>query len=86
MRTARCGSEAEEEESPMGVIMTGIIAAVVIAVGAGFVLREQQEPSWEVFSTASTRVGDPGANLVGPDFSGEAGGGAAHAEGEETPG
>ena len=70
----------------MGVILTGIVAAIVIAVGAGFVLREQQEPAWQVYSTQSTRVGDPGANLVGADFSGEPGGGTTHAEGEETPG
>ena len=70
----------------MSVILAGIVAAVIFAVGAGFVLRGQQEPSWQVYSTTSTRVGDPGANLVGSDFSGEAGGGEAHAEGEETPG
>lgn len=70
----------------MGVILAGIVAAVIVAVGAGFVLRGQQEPSWQVYSTQSTRVGDPGANLVGQDFSGEAGGGETHAEGEETPG
>ncbi len=70
----------------MGVILAGIVAAVVIAIGAGVFLRSEQEPAWQVYSTTSTRVGDPGENLVGPDWSGEPGGGAAHAEGEETPG
>lgn len=70
----------------MGVILTGIVAAIVIAIGAGFALRSQQEPSWEAYSTASTRVGDPGANLVGRDFSGDPGDEPAGAEGEETPG
>jgi hypothetical protein len=71
----------------MGTILAGIVAAVVIAIGAGVVLRNEQEPAWQVYSSAqSTRVGDPGENLVGPDWSGEAGGGAQHAEGEETPG
>ena len=71
----------------MGVILSGIVVAVVIAVGAGFYLRTEQEPAWQVYSSdASTRVGDPGQNLVGPDYSGEPGGGAAQAEGEETPG
>ena len=54
----------------MGVILTGIVAAIVIALGAGFVLRAEQKPAWEVYSTASTRVGDPGVNLVGSDWSG----------------
>ena len=70
----------------MGVILTGIIAAVVIAIGSSFVLRAEQVPAWQFYShDASTRVGDPGHNLVGPGFTGEPGGGASHAEGEETP-
>lgn len=68
----------------MGVIFTGIIAAIVIAVAAGFALRTQQQPAWEVYSTSSARVGDPGANLVGPDFSGEPEGVPARAEGAEA--
>jgi hypothetical protein len=70
----------------MGVIFAGILAAIVLAVGAGFVLRGEQEPAWQAYSTDSTRVGDPGKNLVGTDFSGEPGGGPDVAEGEETPG
>lgn len=71
----------------MGVILMGIAAAIVIAIGASFVLDAEQEPAWQVYSsTQSTRVGEPGDNLVGPAWSGEAGGGAAPAEGEETPG
>lgn len=70
----------------MGVILLGIVVAVVIAIGAGFVLRGQQEPVWQVYSTSSTRVGDPGQNLVGPDYSGEPAGTILHAEDErETP-
>jgi len=70
----------------MGTIVSGIVAAVVIAVAASYILRAEQEPAWEAYSTQSVRVGDPGHNLVGPDYSGEPGGGEAHAEGEETPG
>lgn len=66
----------------MGVILTGIIAAIVLAVGAGFVLRAEQEPAWKVYSTGSTRVGDPGHNLVGADFDG----GSEASESDETPG
>ena len=68
----------------MGVILTGIIAAAAIAVGAGFVLRGEQELAWEAYSTPSTRVGDPGQNLVGPNWSGEPGGAPHVAEEEEA--
>jgi hypothetical protein len=70
----------------MGVILVGIAAAIVIAIGASFVLDAEQEPAWQVYSTQSTRVGEPGDNLVGPSWNGEPGAGAAQAEGEETPG
>jgi hypothetical protein len=55
----------------MGVILAGIAAVIVIAVGAGLVLRAEQEPAWQVYSTTSTRVGDPGSNLVGPEWTDE---------------
>jgi hypothetical protein len=70
----------------MGVILMGIAAAIVIAIGASFVLDAKQETAWQVYSTQSTRVGEPGDNLVGPAWSGEPGGSATQAEGEETPG
>ncbi len=68
----------------MGVILAGIVAAAVLAVGAGFILRSEQRAAYEVYSTGSTRVGDPGQNLVGPQWTGEPGGGETVAEGEET--
>ena len=68
----------------MGVVITGIIAVIVIAIGASFVLRAEQEPAWQAYSTGSARVGDPGHNLVGTDYNGEPGEGEAEAEGEET--
>jgi hypothetical protein len=55
----------------MRMILTGIVLAIVIAVGAGYVLQAQQELSWQFFSTDSTRVGDPGNNLVGRNWTGE---------------
>lgn len=57
----------------MGMIFTGIAAAVVIAIGAGFFLGSQGEDrrAWQVYSTSSVRVGDPGENLVGPGWTGE---------------
>jgi hypothetical protein len=70
----------------MGAVLTGIVAAVVLAVGAGYVLQREQERTWEAFSTGSTRVGNPGVNLVGPDWSGNPRGVPAEtAAGETAP-
>ena len=52
----------------MPMILTGIVVAIAIAIGAGYLMRSEQEPSWRVYSTDSTRVGDPGHNLVGPEW------------------
>ena len=68
----------------MGMILTGIVAAAAIAIGAGYYMTAEQEPSWQVFSTTSTRVGDPGSNLVGKSWTGDPTTGAASAEGAET--
>lgn len=70
----------------MGIILTGIVVAIAIAAGAGYFMSAEQRPSWEVYSTPSTRVGDPGQNLVGKAWTGEPGSGAvATAEAEEPP-
>lgn len=69
----------------MGMILTGIIVAIAIAVGAGYFLNAEQKPSWEVYSTPSTRVGDPGQNLVGPAWTGENSAGAVAAAEPEEP-
>ena len=53
------------------MILTGIAVAVAIAIGAGYFMRAEQQPAWSVYSTDSTRVGDPGSNLVGPNWTGE---------------
>ncbi|MDQ6437670.1 hypothetical protein RB623_26770 [Mesorhizobium sp. LHD-90] len=55
----------------MRMILTGIVVAAVIAIGAGYLLQARQEPAWQAFSTESTRVGDPGHNLVGQNWTGE---------------
>ena len=67
----------------MRMILTGIVVAIVIAIGAGYVLRSGQEPSWQAFSSDSTRVGDPGHNLVGQNWSGEPGD-SSTGSGDET--
>jgi hypothetical protein len=56
----------------MGMIVTGIVAAFVIAIGASYFARAQGDdrPAWQVYTTSSARVDDPGQNLVGPGWTG----------------
>ena len=56
----------------MNIVISGIIAAVVLAVVAAFAMRAGQLPSYEAYATSSTRVDDPGHNLVGPRWNGRA--------------
>jgi hypothetical protein len=55
----------------MRVLLSGIVAAIAIAVVAGFVLRSSQKPVHAFFSTSSARVSEPGDNLVGKNWSGD---------------
>jgi hypothetical protein len=57
---------------------------VVLAVGAGYVLRSYQELAWQRYTTQSVRVGDPGENLVGREWTGEPLGAPGVAEEEEA--
>jgi hypothetical protein len=70
----------------MGMILTGIVVTGAIAFGAGYyVLNLQPEqPAWRVYSTESTRVDDPGYNLVGQNWSGDPGSISADS-GTKTP-
>jgi len=54
----------------MKVILSSILVALVLGAFAGVLLNEAQRPAYEVFSTSMTRVGNPGSNLVGPNWSG----------------
>jgi hypothetical protein len=55
----------------MNIVLTGIAAAIVLGLVAAFVMRADETRAWEAYSTSSTRVGDPGYNLVGKGWSGE---------------
>ena len=54
----------------MKSFIAGLIAAVVLAVVAGVILTSVQEPAYKAFASAETRVGNPGHNLVGSNWSG----------------
>jgi hypothetical protein len=55
----------------MRAIISGIVAALAFAVIAALVLRGIQKPAYETYATSSTRLGDPGYNLVGKSWSGD---------------
>ena len=54
----------------MPVILASIALAAVLAVIAGLGLYSMQEPVYQNQPMPSVRVGDPGHNLVGPNWSG----------------
>jgi hypothetical protein len=54
----------------MPVILGSILLAVLIAVGAGMAFLAVQRPVYEAQPLPSVRVGDPGHNLVGPQWTG----------------
>lgn len=77
LRHAPLGVSTEEGDGGVPIILTGIAVAIAIAIGAGYLMRSEQEPAWQVYSTDSTRVGDPGHNLVGPEWQVEQGDGSS---------
>ena len=62
-----------ERPRPLRMVVLEVIGAVVLAILVSLVLGTQQRTAYESFATEGVRVGDPGHNLVGPDWSGDAG-------------
>jgi hypothetical protein len=56
----------------MKMVVLGVVVAIVLAGLVSLVLGTRQRTAYESFATESVRVGDPGHNLVGPDWSGDA--------------
>jgi hypothetical protein len=54
----------------MRAIIGGIIVSVVIAVVVGLIWVQYRTPIYEAQASPSLRIGDPGYNLVGRDWSG----------------
>jgi len=52
----------------MKVFLAALVFAAIVAVGTSIVLSAIQMPSYVAFSTSGARVGDPGDNLVGSDW------------------
>ena len=55
----------------MKVILASVLIAIIIGVAAAFVLNTTQKPAYQVYATEGVRVGDPGHNLVGQNWSGQ---------------
>lgn len=47
------------------------VAALLLAYAASFVLNQEHRPAYESFVGSGARVGDPGHNLVGENWSGQ---------------
>ncbi|MDQ4059724.1 MAG: hypothetical protein M3145_01265 [Pseudomonadota bacterium] len=56
----------------MKIMLLSMVVAIALGVAAAFVLNGNQRSAFEAFSTSGTRVGDPGHNLVGPKWTGNA--------------
>ena len=54
----------------MKMIILSAIAALGLAYAASLILNREQEPAYEAFVGSGARVGDPGHNLVGQNWSG----------------
>ena len=54
----------------MKMILLAGLCAVVLGFAAAAILNGQQQPAHERFVTEGARVGSPGSNLVGPEWSG----------------
>jgi hypothetical protein len=52
------------------VIILSVLAALAFAYAASFLLSREQEPVYEAYVGSGARVGDPGHNLVGPNWTG----------------
>ncbi|MET7246635.1 hypothetical protein ABZT49_25105 [Methylobacterium sp. EM32] len=55
----------------MKAFLIAVVAAVVLASAASFLLAENQRFAYQAFATSGARVSDPGTNLVGPRWTGD---------------
>lgn len=56
--------EVEREIAPMKAFLSAVVVAVIVAIGAAWVLNTQQKTVAQAFVTDGVRVGDPGHNLI----------------------
>ncbi|MDR7037933.1 MULTISPECIES: hypothetical protein [Methylobacterium] len=68
----------------MKAFAVAVICAVAIGIAASYILSSSQRFAWQAFSTSSARVSQPGTNLVGPRWTGDATGPHDAVAGETT--
>ena len=56
------------ERCALKPLIAGMVAAIALASLAGVALYAVPTTSYAAYSTSSTRVGDPGSNLVGASW------------------
>lgn len=56
----------------MRTIILAIVATVALGVAAAAVLSTTQKAAYEAYVTTGARVSEPGHNLVGPRWTGQA--------------
>ncbi|WP_244480738.1 hypothetical protein [Mesorhizobium sp. Root157] len=68
------------------MILSGIVVTGAIAFGTGyfFLNVQPEQQAWQAYSTESTRVSDPGHNLVGQNWTGDLGN-VLSGDSEKTP-
>lgn len=55
-------------EIDMKAFLVAVVVAVALGIAAAMVLGTEQRVAYEAYATSGARVGDPGHNLVGPDW------------------
>ena len=53
------------------MIILSAVATLILAYAAALILNREQEPAYQAFVGSGARVGNPGSNLVGPEWTGE---------------
>jgi hypothetical protein len=56
---------------PVKMIILSAVATLILAYAAALILNREQEPAYQAFVGSGARVGNPGSNLVGPEWTGE---------------
>jgi hypothetical protein len=56
---------------PVKMIILSAVATLILAYAAALILDREQEPAYQAFVGSGARVGNPGSNLVGPEWTGE---------------
>jgi len=56
----------------MKPFLFAVTAAILLGLGAATLLINMQEFAYQAYATSGARVSDPGFNLVGPHWTGEA--------------